>query len=175
MRREYPVPVLRVETFPVLQELILTVSSAVISVPDWQWPNPHPRHGESEDHHPVHHGWGALSACGPHLLQPVGHAPIPDQRDPAPPPHPGCWAVRGLQPGLRREEGGLRRRGCLRRSERTLAAIHTRWCRRRGVTLFLRAYLIVKHLESEGLSLYMQSITVLLLWTKFLSLFVCLK
>lgn len=76
--------------------------SVVPSVPDRQRPHPHSRHGKPAHHHPVHHSRGALPAGGPHLLQPAGHAPLPDQRDPAPPSHPGCGAVRGLQPGLMR-------------------------------------------------------------------------
>ena len=75
--------------------------SPACSVPDRQRPDPHPRHGEPAHRHPVHHGGGALPAGGAHLLQPAWHAPLPDQRDPAPPPHAGRGAVRGLQPGLR--------------------------------------------------------------------------
>lgn len=76
--------------------------SPACSVPDRERPYPHPRHGKPAHRHPVHHSGGALPAGGSHLLQPARHAPLPDQRDPAPPSHSGCGAVRGLQPGLRR-------------------------------------------------------------------------
>lgn len=84
-----------------LQHFFPQNSVLYCSVPDRQRPDPHPRHGEPAHCHPVHHGPGALPARGAHLLQPAGHAPLPDQRDGAPPPHAGRGAVRGLQSGLR--------------------------------------------------------------------------
>lgn len=86
------------EHFP---SLLIPTLVPVCSVPDRQRPDPHPRHGEPAYRHPIHHSGGTLPAGRPHLLQPAGHAPLPDQRDPAAAPHSGCGAVRGLQPGLR--------------------------------------------------------------------------
>ena len=107
-------------------QLLVPISPIVspgCSVPDRQRPHPHPWYGEPTYRHPVHHSRGALSAGSPHLLQPARHAPLPDQRDPAPPSHSSSGAVRGLQPGLRGVREGL---------QRTLTAIHPHVSVKRG-------------------------------------------
>lgn len=73
--------------------LLIPTPVPVCSVPDWQRQNPHPRHGEPAYRHTIHRSGGTLPASRPHLLQPAGHAPLPDQRDPAAAPHSGCGAA----------------------------------------------------------------------------------
>lgn len=117
----------------------LTFSSC--SVPDGQRPHPHSRHGEPENRHPVHDGRGGLPARGPHLLQPAGHAPLPDQRDPETAPHAGRGAVRGLQSRMRTQ--GFE--GPAAQVQLTLNKMALCLCQRRGRTSLLTFVIICSY------------------------------